>query len=193
MTMGLGTLGNNFTLPPKKIRWTLQADFPSGKSEPNFVRISGRPTLPEDLAGTIETTYYDLTSDDETGIFKIISSCYQLSQDYTFKDPSREIPEEMLGTLNLSLYDGVGVLMEEWNLLKVWPKQINFGNLDHTSSDTFDLDIIWRYNSFTYTNHSKWPYISNVNVPDSLGNGKSQSDFVSTSTGTENDSLSPHS
>ena len=35
----------------------------------------------------------------------------------------------------LKLLDGVGNVVERWNIIGAWPMSVNFGELDYTSSD----------------------------------------------------------
>lgn len=42
--------------------------------------------------------------------------------------------------------------IEEWALKKVWPTSIKFGDMDFTSSGTFDVEVTWRYGEVEYKN-----------------------------------------
>jgi hypothetical protein len=40
--------------------------------------------------------------------------------------------------------------LEEWTLKRVWPTQINFGELDFSSSECTTIEITWRYSEVLY-------------------------------------------
>jgi len=50
------------------------------------------------------------------------------------------------------MYDGCGEPIEIWTLSDAWPKAINFGDLDYSSSDTSDIEITLRYGQVAYDN-----------------------------------------
>ena len=45
----------------------------------------------------------------------------------------------------LTLLDGCGYAVEQWDLMYCWPKSINFGDLDYSSSDECNIELTLRY------------------------------------------------
>lgn len=50
----------------------------------------------------------------------------------------------------LNLYDGCGNTLEKWTFENVWPQNIEFGELDMTSSDVVTCDLTLRYDRAYY-------------------------------------------
>lgn len=195
-----------------KFRWTLEGTFPAGKFEPAFVKVHARPNIviednhdsdkpakPTDLKWqNITTTFYDCKTDENWPMWKIISSCYDLSKPtedgkpievneamagelklnllcphYTHPQPSPEAIEAnkkrnedlktqgkmpIMGIGSIGMGFGLGTfshweMLEEWTLKNCWPTQINFGELDHSSSEECTLEITWRYKEVFYKSH----------------------------------------
>lgn len=199
--MGIGKLGDsNIVFKSRKFRWTLEGEFPAGKLKPCFVKVSSRPTANLDDTGLsnllklkesdppltldlkegwkpISTTWFELASDDDIGLMKILAAQYEFLECKGDKPPV----ESVEGTLGLKLYDGCGFLMEEWSLRNVWAASINFGELDYSSSEALTIEVLWRYGGAVYKNHIP-------NAPD-----PAYTIYDKTSTGTGTDSLSPRS
>jgi hypothetical protein len=56
------------------------------------------------------------------------------------------------GTGLLTLLDGCGYALEQWQLISCWPKSINFGDLDYSSSDECNIELSLRYSYAIYRN-----------------------------------------
>lgn len=41
-------------------------------------------------------------------------------------------------------------MLEEWTFKKIWPKSINFGELDYSNSDECTIEVNWVYNEVLY-------------------------------------------
>jgi hypothetical protein len=48
--------------------------------------------------------------------------------------------------INLKMLDPVGAVVEDWELQQAWLQDVNFGDLDYTSSDPADIALVIRYN-----------------------------------------------
>lgn len=46
---------------------------------------------------------------------------------------------------SLELYDGCGNIIEKWVFENIWPQQVEFGDLDMSSSDIVTLEMTMRY------------------------------------------------
>lgn len=57
------------------------------------------------------------------------------------------------GTGLLTLLDGCGYALEQWQLISCWPKSINFGDLDYSSSDECNIELSLRYSYAKYINY----------------------------------------
>lgn len=152
---GIGKLGEQ-TVFIRKFRWLFEADFPSGKIDPLFVKVSCRPIIPgkeDDNNKSFMTTIYDIQDDKLQGFYKICQYFMQFGSDLFdaegFPTPS---VQEMLGKAKLGMYDGLGNLVEEWMFSGVWPKSMNFGDLDYSSSDETTIEVLWKYQSVQYLN-----------------------------------------
>jgi hypothetical protein len=153
----------------------LEATFPAGKLEPTFIKLNARPKIPlkEQVYNpdnptweSITTTFIDVPSSDQNWpLWKILASVYEFSKppvDGVIKPP----PESVSGELKLKFlcpkFDNMFSRneiehweeIEEWTLKNVWPILINFGELDYSTSDQYNIEITWRYNEIVYKNMS---------------------------------------
>ena len=172
--MGLGLLGDTqIVFKPRRFRWTVEATFPAASFGPQFVKVQARPSLAHpdpdneinylsaktwipDKAhqNVIVTTFYDLHPDpakdkNTEAFFDVLRSVY----DFTEKKEGEE-KKKVEGTLRLKMYTGIGDLLEEWILSEAWPTEVNFGELDHSSTECYDIEVTWRYKSIEYVPHT---------------------------------------
>jgi hypothetical protein len=143
------------------------------ETEINFLNgktfIPGKATFNE-----ISFTYYDVAvKDDPTvnNLLRWINRVYNFEQ----KAAGREIkatqgsyPDKgsgYAGTGMLTLLDGCGFALEKWKLINCWPKSINFGDLDYSSSDECNIEVSLRYAFATYENFCN----TGVKDPDCTG------------------------
>jgi hypothetical protein len=162
--MGLGKLGSTHIQFINKFRWTFEADFDDIKVAPIYTKIKSRPINAEKeldfiksidfVPGpkepeTITTTFYGVSTDTENdklaNFYEIIKKCFD------FTDPTVK-KAACLGTIKLSLFDGVGCLLESWTLTEAWPKSLTFGDL----SDDDVIEVIWAYNGCKYESAYKY-------------------------------------
>lgn len=53
-------------------------------------------------------------------------------------------------TANLYLYDGVGTVVETWNLGMIFPTSIQWGDLDYGTNDEVNIELTLRYSRVNY-------------------------------------------
>ena len=49
--------------------------------------------------------------------------------------------------IGLKLLDPVGAVCEEWSLQGTWPQEVNFGDLDYSSSDPTEIAVVLRFDN----------------------------------------------
>lgn len=163
--MGLGTLSDSgMMFGKRKYRWTLEWLTPSGELivPESFVKISARPNISIDgvsvtnnsqqywIPGkssweSITATYFD-TNNDEGGALM----AYWLAQQY--QRESNEPLKIDLACAVLKLYDGVGFLLETWELDGAMVIGYSFGDLDYSSDDQ-QMEVTIRYSDVHYTSN----------------------------------------
>jgi len=149
-----------------RLRWLFEAKFGDIVLPSTHVKVSARP--PED-SKTFTTTIFDTPSTDpDYPLWKILAFCYALS------DEVNPRPEFIGGDGLLKLYGfcypnplppdpkfpmGIGRLgdvemkcIEEWEFSGLFASKVNFGELDHSSNDSCEVVVEWRYSELTYRN-----------------------------------------
>jgi hypothetical protein len=97
------------------------------------------------LKNTITTTFYGIdTGNTNWELWGVLCKC--LAQ--------WEKGEELktYGSGILKLYDGSGLLLEEWHLKKLIAKSVSFGDLCCYGYEEDELEIKWQYDSATWIN-----------------------------------------
>ena len=150
MNLGIGKIGDSAPVFRRKMRWTLSAEFKHGEIKQCFTKVRARPGLNiqetdlkatnvaiHDDPATVTTTHYDLTQE-------MIS---WLSGFYSNEDNGVAIENnpERHGTVYLRLYHACGTLVETWKLVDAFPSNVIFLELDHSLSETMDIEIVWKY------------------------------------------------
>jgi hypothetical protein len=177
--MGLGLLGDPNIIFKTKFRWTFEvenicglgADIPS-----SFVKVAARPNLDiEEIQidylnartwipgkgswNEIQVTYYDVSlasgvavpaGADPLLLFTWIRSVYDYGDPIQLNNGARRSAYAATGVL--TLYDGCGSPLEQWILQHMWPKTIDFGDLDMGSTETCDVSLTLRYSDVQFTN-----------------------------------------
>jgi hypothetical protein len=169
MNMGIGSLGRDVRCPEcgtefkdcthivfkRKFRWTVEADLPGGKIEPMFVKVNARPTpdieeteinflngktwLPKDGWQDMTISTWDLDAKED--FWKVI---------YPSLIAEGECSPENYGKFKVCLYDGCGCMLESWTLEDAYISNVNFSELDHSSSECVDIEMNIRYKKATY-------------------------------------------
>lgn len=89
----------------------------------------------------INLTLYDIKKKSNP-VMEWIKKIYLVNEKEVTWKPSSNFK---IGTCSLELYDGVGNTIEKWILENVWPNNIEFGDLDYSSSDVLTIDLTLRY------------------------------------------------
>lgn len=137
----------------RKFRWTIEADLPGGKIEQTFVKVNHRPNLNieeteiKTIPGKAEwealtVTMWDMTEADQKNF-------WPTALPSMVPDPTEYPPQEKLGTFKLVLYDGCGVVMEEWELNDAFISAMRFE--DTLSPDeVVGVEFTIRYKNVKY-------------------------------------------
>ena len=110
---------------------------------------------------TLSVTYYDIAVLDIglTNLWTWIDSIYQVMDDKTKSrggsgkatldryQASR--PSDYIGDTMITMYDGCGVWIENWDLRDSWPQGINWGELDYSSNDEANIEVTLRFSDVT--------------------------------------------
>ena len=180
--MGLGALGSGKLIWKRKFRWTLEIEFCCG-SDPakvvakEFVKVGARPNIQIDeveinyLNGVtwipgkgkwqeITVTYYDVAGAAEDAVGRAISTTSVLAwiaSVYNIFDPinlqMNSTLESYEGTGRLILWDGCGQPLEGWLLRHMWPKSVNWGELDMESNDMCTIEMSLRYSEVKFQSY----------------------------------------
>jgi len=161
-TMGfdLGLSGGN-TCFKRKFRWMLKLDGISGEGVNALPPLrSSRPSLSfkeMEVQHLNETIFYP--SKPEWKPFPL--SLYDIKQKKDSTNPVIEWIKSIYDTKSgdwkpsvssgfkrnctLEMYDGCGNVIETWTFENAWPQNIEFGELDMSSSDVMTIDLTLRY------------------------------------------------
>ena len=175
--MGIGELGAPSVIFKRNFRWSLEIT-PTGPSvgpiSESFVKLAARPKLSLDeaevhfrnaveyIAGKgrwneLNVVYYDLVPATLGANYNDLANLYSwIASHYDFFEGSdvTRFQSERLGHLAnavLRLYDGCGQTLEEWQLLRVWVKDADFGSLDYQDSEISTISLTLRYGTAIYT------------------------------------------
>jgi hypothetical protein len=133
-----------------------------GNIEPTQVVVKEKPKRSEVYQSGWEpvtfTISYDGLSNPDHGMpfLNLLAQFYKFGWE-TFQQWSEGGVEnmeseisQMLGQGVLTLYSGIGEVMEKWTFDKMWPHSVNFGDLCYSSDPTVDLEITWRFKECQY-------------------------------------------
>lgn len=166
--MGIGVIGQPDIVFKRKFRWTFELVGFCGNQKnlvpEYFVTVASRPSLTIDeteinhlnaktwipgkgMWETMSITYLDVAHQDMQSLWSWLATVYD------FTDPVNlhmgERPDwNATGLLNM--YDGCGVLLETWQMQRIFPTAINFGELDYSSSDIATVELTLRYSDVIY-------------------------------------------
>lgn len=188
--MGMGLLGSDNIIFKRKFRWTMNVLWQNYYIDEAFVKVAARPSLTIEetpinflnsrmyLPGkgewdTMTVTYYDVGSSggdqglktSMEGLYSWLASVYDFTNPVYLKQSSSAAGYG--ATVYLRLWDGCGTMMEEWFLKKVFPTNVNFGDLDYSSSDEVNIELTLRFSEVEYKSHCPLLDIT----PDCLGCG----------------------
>lgn len=129
------------TLPPlKSARPSLSFKEMEAQHTTETIYFPGKPEWKP-----INLTLYDIKK-PEHPIFKWIKLLYDPRGD-TYKFALSESKEESFKKhrAELEIFDGCGNIIETWIYENIWPQNIEFGDLDMTSSEYLTCDLTLRY------------------------------------------------
>ncbi len=179
LPMGLGSIANGNVIFKRKFRWTFEIQYCcNGGGGPKtvareFVKVGARPQVDIEeveinyLNGKfwipgkatwseMTVTYYDVAGATNGGV-NTSSILAWIATIYDFTDPTclqmNSVPNQYEGTARLILWDGCGNPLEGWLLQKMWPKAVNWGDLDMSSSEECTVELTLRYSNVSYQNY----------------------------------------
>jgi hypothetical protein len=169
--MGIGVIGQPDMVFKRKFRWTFEL-FGFCANEKNtvpehFVNVASRPNLEIEeteinhlnaktwIPGkaswqTITVTYLDVAHQEMQSLWNWLATVYDFTDPIKLRMGERR---DWDATGVLSMYDGCGVLLETWEMKRVFPTGINFGDLDYSSSDIATIELTLRYSDVKYRSH----------------------------------------
>jgi hypothetical protein len=165
--MGIGQLGNPNIVVKRKFRWLLEIQDDQGNVivPSDFVKVSARPSIDlEEIDFLNQKSFIPgrLNSNDTT----ITYWEYEQSDGacHLTKWLAKHVPSD--GNINLTsipkanyilrLLDGCGNEMENWTLVDGILTSINFGELDHSSTECVSLELNVRYTKIHYKSTAPW-------------------------------------
>ncbi len=170
--MGIGIIGRPDISFKRNFRFTFQIQGFCGNARnivpEYFVKTAARPSIDIDEVeinhlngktwipgkGTwneISISYYDVANTD--GVRYLYN---WLATVYNYADPVKLTMAERrdwagIGVLNM--YDGCGTLLEQWQLLNMFPKSINWGELGYEDTEISTVDLTVRYSEVRYRSY----------------------------------------
>jgi hypothetical protein len=157
--MGIGKLGD--VVFRRKFRWIATIKSKDGKTthlEPTFVKVDKRPVHDSEKECSQSNdfvydckytdrqfttiTIFDASNEGMTTLYHWLATIYDFGTNPQTATKDRGLAE---ATVHLQLVDGVGTLCESFVLKDCFPTQINFGDLDYSSSDTCEIELTFSY------------------------------------------------
>jgi T4-like virus tail tube protein gp19 len=166
--MGIGVIGGNDVTFKRKFRFTFQiVGFCNNVKNivpEYFVKVASRPNLDIEeteinflnaktwIPGkaswqTMTVTYIDAADVNMQSLWNWLATVYN------FTDPiglSQGNKIDWNATGILSMYDGCGTLLEQWQLQHMWPQAIDFGDLAYAESDMAEIELTLRFSDVIY-------------------------------------------
>lgn len=153
--MGISKLGNSHFTINRKFRYTAEIISLNGEKilPQTFLRTFARPDLSveKDLHESNDTTYHCRFTNRQFITFSLfdelnLETFYQWIQKLFHPKNDKINPIK----LKICLYDGCGVEMDKWLINDPFVHTVNFGELDHSSSDIIHLELIFSYLDLEY-------------------------------------------
>jgi hypothetical protein len=169
--MGIGVIGQPDMVFKRKFRWTFEilgfCDNEKNVVPEHFVSVASRPNLSVDeteinhlnaktfIPGkatweTITVTYLDVAHSEMRSLWNWLATVYDFTDPVNLHQGEKR---DWDATGLLSMYDGCGTLLEMWQLQRMFPTAINFGDLDYTSSDIATIELTLRYSDVKYRSY----------------------------------------
>ena len=169
--MGIGRVGQPDITLKRKFRFTFEITGFCGNEKNRvpeyFVKVASRPNLDIEeteinflnaktwVPGkaswqTITVSYNDVAHEEMRSLYNWLATIYD------FTDPVK-LPmgnkRDWDATGVLNMYDGCGMLLEQWQLHHLWPTSIDFGDLDYQSSDISEIQLTLRFSDVRYRSY----------------------------------------
>jgi hypothetical protein len=167
--MGLWELGNSKTIFKRKFRWTFavnQIPCGGGSIPESFVKTANRPSYNFEetqidflhgrtwIPGKItwedmEVVYYDVATTVIQPLWAWLISVYDVGGSFKMNSTTG-IGEAGNAKATLTMYDGCGTVLELWVMSRIWPKSVNFGELDYSNSEPCTITLGLKYSNAQY-------------------------------------------
>lgn len=169
--MGIGVIGQPDKTFKRKFRWTFEllgmCDNQKNVVPEHFVQIASRPNLEIEeteinhlnattwIPGkakwqTISVTYLDVADQQMQSLWNWLATIYDFTDPINLRQGERR---DWDATALLSMYDGCGVLIETWQMQRVFPTAIDFGDVDYSSSEIATIELTLRYSDVKYRSY----------------------------------------
>lgn len=151
-TSTLMEIGSSEVALISKFRWVLSAEFPFGKVPETFIGFKSQ-SFEESEHKQITTTLFDCDKNDFKPIWDVCSPFYE---DF-WKELKSGTPEYLgklqsfMGTIFITMYSGIGELLQKYTFYGTYPISMDFVELDHSNSNETTIEIIWSYEYFEST------------------------------------------
>lgn len=169
--MGIGVVGGTDIVFKRKFRWTFEilgfCNNIKNVIPEHFVTVASRPNLSVEeteinhlnaktwIPGkaeweTISVTYMDVAHSSQQMLWNWLATVYDFTDPINLRQGERG---DWNATGLLSMYDGCGVLLESWQLQRMFPTEINFGELAYDSSEIATIELTLRYSDVLYKSY----------------------------------------
>lgn len=169
--MGIGVIGQPDMVFKRKFRWTFElfgfCDNQKNVIPEHFVKVASRPKIQVDeteinhlnaitwIPGkakwqTIEVTYYDVAHEEMASLWNWLATVYDFTDPVNLRQGERR-DWNAVGVL--TMYDGCGVMLEGWQLERVFPTDIDFGDVDYSQSEICEIKLTLRYSDVKYKSY----------------------------------------
>jgi len=163
-SMGLGKLASNDICFKRKYRWLFKitdvsydgvnALPPSKSARPSlsFKEMDAQhlnetlyfPSKPE--WKPVNLVLYDVKNNSNVDpVWDWLTKIYDPKGDENNWKPAVSGLDSFKKNCTLEMYDGCGNVMEKWKFEGAWPQNIEFGELDMSSSEVVTIDLTLRY------------------------------------------------
>ena len=169
--MGMGVIGRPDITLKRNFRWTFEVSGFCGsdanKISESFVKVAARPSLDVDeieinhlnakmfLPGkatwdTLSVTYYDAATDEMRNLWNWLVTVHEFTDPVNLRQGTKK---DWAATGVLNMYDSTGGLIESWQLLNMFPKAVDFGELAYDDGEVSTIALTLRYSDVKYRSY----------------------------------------
>lgn len=169
--MGIGVIGQPDQIFKRKFRYTFEIfgfcgnarnivpeHFVNTASRPNVEieeteinHLNGKTWIPGKATWqTISVQYLDVANAEMSSLWNWLATVYDFTDPINLRQGERR---DWSATGVLNMYDGCGVLLEGWELQRMFPTGIDFGDVGYDSSDIATIDLTLRYSDVKYRSY----------------------------------------